>query len=231
MKNIINTKPTTNIHGRTLYNALFVEDKDVTGKILLDIGCGYGWMELNLINRGAKHITAVEMSEADLITARENISDLKVTFTEGNAIKLPFDDASFDTVVSWEVIEHIPKYTEIHMFSEVSRVLRPGGCFYISTPYNTLLSNIFDPAWWLMGHRHYTKKQLLAYASDNDFDLCKIVINGGWWEIIGINNLYIAKWLFRRQPFMENFINQKQDEEYSKGGGFTNIFASFVKKD
>ena len=74
-------------------------------------------------------------------------------------------------MTSWEVLEHIPKDTEKKMFNEVNRVLKPGGIFYISTPYNNVISNIFDPAWWLIGHRHYSLEKVKKYAQDAGFEI------------------------------------------------------------
>jgi ubiquinone/menaquinone biosynthesis C-methylase UbiE len=55
-------------------------------------------------------------------------------YLQGSVLELPVDDASIDTYISFETIEHIqpgelPKY-----FTEVKRVLRPGGRFICSTP-------------------------------------------------------------------------------------------------
>jgi len=230
MKNIVEEKPTDELHGRSLYNTQFVSDEDIKDKNVLDIGCGFGWFELNARKRGVKKIIGIELEEKDLETAKKFISSEKIDFKKGSAIELPFPNNSFDTIVSWEVIEHIPKNTEEKMFQEASRVLRNGGSFYLSTPYDSFFAKIFDPAWWLIGHRHYSKKKLTTAGEDNGFKIEKIIIKGGWWEILGINNLYIAKWIFRRRPFFENFINKKQNEEYgSENNGLTNAFVKYKK--
>lgn len=229
MRNIINDKPTKELHGRVLYNTTFVDNIDINNKDILDIGCGYGWFELNALKRNCNKIIGTELTENDLETAKNNINDSRIEFQIGSATNLPFANSSFDTVVSWEVIEHIPQNTENKMFSEINRVLENGGTFYLSTPYNNFFSNIFDPAWWLIGHRHYKKEGLIKFAENSGFKIEKIITNGGWWEILGINNLYIAKWIFKRTPFFEKFFNKKQDKEYQKEKGFTNIFIKFIK--
>lgn len=229
MKNIIEEKPTDELHGRTLYNTRFVSGEDIRNKKILDIGCGFGWFELNAEKRGVEKIIGIEFEEKSLETAKKYIQSDKIEFKKGSAIELPFANESFDTIVSWEVIEHIPRGTEDKMFKEVGRILKNGGIFYLSTPYNSFLSKIFDPAWWLIGHRHYSKEKLVDLAKENDFEVEKIIINGGLWEILGINNLYIAKWIFRRRPFFEKFINRKQNDEYQAEKGFTNIFIKFRK--
>lgn len=228
MKNIINEKPSKALHGRALYNTAFLEDGDVVNKRILDIGCGYGWFELNVADRACGTVIGIELLEQNLETAKANIDNEKIDFTVGSAIDLPFENESFDTVVAWEVIEHIPKQTEGKMFQEVGRVLKSGGAFYLSTPNRSFFANVFDPAWWLIGHRHYSVKQLVDLGEKAGFVAGKVIVNGGFWEIIGINNLYIAKWIFRRAPFFDRFINQKQDEEYKKEKRVTNIFIKFT---
>ena len=51
-----------------------------------------------------------------------------------DATRLTFSDASFDLVMSFEVLEHIPDY--LAALREVRRVLRPGGRFYFTAPFN-----------------------------------------------------------------------------------------------
>jgi ubiquinone/menaquinone biosynthesis C-methylase UbiE len=48
-----------------------------------------------------------------------------VTIVEGSAEELPFEDASFDVVISNGVIDLIPDKDAV--FAEITRVLRPGG--------------------------------------------------------------------------------------------------------
>lgn len=50
----------------------------------------------------------------------------------GSALELPFGDAEFDTVLSSQVLEHVPDPQK--MFSELCRVVRPGGVVVISAP-------------------------------------------------------------------------------------------------
>lgn len=169
MKNILDEKPNENLTGRLLASVQFVSDEDVKDKNALNVGCGFGWCELNFLSRGVKQMAGIEISEEDLKTARENVVNERVKFCLGSAIQIPFPDKSFDTVVSWEVIEHIPKNTENRMFTEVARVLRSGGVFYLSTPHASFFSNILDPAWWLIGHRHYSREQLALYAKQNGY--------------------------------------------------------------
>lgn len=72
-----------------------------------------------------------------------------------NAEKMPFDNCSFDKIIATEVIEHI--HDDQAAAKEISRVLKPGGAVYITTPNGDVLPlerGIPDHL------RHYTKQQL-----------------------------------------------------------------------
>ncbi len=228
MKNILNQRPSDTLNGRLLESANFVDQADVTDRTILDIGCGYGWFELNFLSRGARKITGIEITEEDLKTAKANVTDDRVSFALGSAIELPFENESFDTVVSWEVIEHIPKNTEHQMLAEISRVLRPNGTCYISTPNHALLCKVSDPAWWLIGHRHYSSQFLEKLGKAQNLQLEEVRIRGGLWVLTGVLNMYVAKWIFRRRPFFEKFFQGKETEEY-RTDGFETLFVKFRK--
>ncbi len=231
MRNILAEKPLEfeYLSGRTKYSCLFVDREDIENKRMLDIGCGFGWFELYTLRNNVNSIVGVEVSEKDLEIPRIIINDKKIQFRIGSALLLPFDDSSFDTVVAWEVIEHIPKKSEVKMFSEINRVLKNNGTFYLSTPYKSIASTLFDPAWWLIGHRHYSEKNILGYASETNFKYSKFSIKGKFWEVLSWWNLYVAKWFFRRKPFSPNFFNKKQNAEFLQKTGFANIFVKFKK--
>ena len=210
------------LHKEEQLKKLKIIKENITVKdSLLDVGCGTGFCLLEFdVKVKAGIDPSVKLVEQ---------CDKSCNCIVGKGEELPFEDNSFDTVVSWEVLEHIPNNKEDSMFKEVFRVLKPNGFFYLSTPNKSVLSNIFDPAWWLINHRHYNKRKLIKVANRNGFSAENITLRGGLWEIIGINNLYIAKWIFRRNPFFEKYISKKQNKEYKKQG-FTNIFCKFRSK-
>ncbi len=228
MKNILNEKPDKRLTGRLKKTLSFVDVKDITNKSIINVGCGYGWFELHAFKKKPKSIVGIEISEEDLKTINENIKNKNFSTKVGSAIDLPFKDKSADTIVSWEVIEHIPQNTEHKFFKEVHRVLKKNGVFYLSTPYRSFISTSLDPAFWLIGHRHYTEKDFLSYATKNKFAIEECVVTAGGWTVLSQLNTYVSKWIFRRKPFFQEFFLKKEDMEYSKDG-FHNIFLKFRK--
>jgi ubiquinone/menaquinone biosynthesis C-methylase UbiE len=74
------------------------------------------------------HVTGIDMTPEMLAKARDAAAELgsgNVEFVEGEAERLPFQDGSFDVVVSNGVIDLIPDKEAV--FAELFRVLRPGG--------------------------------------------------------------------------------------------------------
>lgn len=231
MRNILNEIPKTKLSGRLLASILFCDRDDFIKKTVLDIGCGFGWFELFAIGIGVKKIIGTELSLSDLKTAKLNIKSSKAFFKMGSALDIPFPKSSFDTVVLWEVIEHLPKFTESVMLEEVHRVLKPGGKLYLSTPYASWISKFLDPAWWLIGHRHYSAQSLFELADESGFSLEKVNIFGRWWTTLGILNMYISKWIFRRNMVASNIFASNTTEEYINGtSGFNNIFVLLKKQ-
>jgi len=228
MKNILDERPIDDLHGRCLYTTNFVDKKNIEGKTVLDIGCGYGWFELFSVKNGVKKIVATEINEKNFETAKKYLKNKKIIFTVSDSVVLPFDDESFDTVVSWEVIEHIPSAFQMKYVSEISRVLKKRGTMYLSTQNFNIFANIFDLAWWF-GHRHYKMSCLKKMFGKFGFKLIDFKIKGNFWEIFYIFDLYFSKWVLRRKSILKNFINPKNDEAFFNNNGIAIIFCKFRK--
>lgn len=111
------------------------------GEKVLDMGCGAGRHAFEMYRRGAD-VTAFDQDAEELAAVKELFGamaeqgeapvDATAEVVEGDALTLPFDDASFDRIVAAEVLEHIP--ADIQAIAELVRVLRPGGTLAVSVP-------------------------------------------------------------------------------------------------
>ncbi|HZI19884.1 MAG TPA: methyltransferase domain-containing protein [Pyrinomonadaceae bacterium] len=101
---------------------LWVYDNVRAGSSVLDLGCGAG--VLALLKR--KHVTlaGLDLSPECALAARRNGYDFTAA---ARLTRLPFPDASFDYVVSLDVLGHVGFDEKDAVLSEVRRVLRPGG--------------------------------------------------------------------------------------------------------
>lgn len=112
---------------------LFVRDLIPEGARVLDVGCGNGRFFSTLEDRNITY-TGIDFSKGLIDIAEERYAnDTRATFMVGDALALPFPDNSFDTVVSFAVIHHIPS-KEYHMqfFRELARVTKPSGLIVVT---------------------------------------------------------------------------------------------------
>jgi SAM-dependent methyltransferase len=90
------------------------------------VGCGTGALTETLLDQVEPSLVAgIDASEAYVTCARARIRDPRVTFSNAKAEAMPFEDASFDAVVSGLVLNfsHEPSRAAC----EMARVVRPGG--------------------------------------------------------------------------------------------------------
>lgn len=97
--------------------------KPVRGLRILDIGCGNGDIAMHFADENV--VTGIDVRDQ-----RRSVTAFE--FRQVVDAHIPFDDSSFDLVISNHVIEHIPQQ-DIHL-QEMRRVLEPGGCAYLATP-------------------------------------------------------------------------------------------------
>lgn len=142
------------IHQRLL-KAYIAAQPWISGK-LLELGCGEG--------RGVETLLPLAESYLGLDKIQDVIDGLKIRFPKvgfQQAVFPPFKgiaDNSFDTVVSFQVIEHIPN--DRLFLEEIYRVLKPRGKAVISTPNinHTLSRNPWH-------EREYTPQQLIGLCA------------------------------------------------------------------
>lgn len=101
------------------------------GRDVLDLGCGVGYGTVRIADV-ARCVVGGDVDPASLAYARERYGRPNIEFVELEATALAFADASFDTVCSFETIEHV--HDPAALVREVARVLRPSGRFCVSTP-------------------------------------------------------------------------------------------------
>lgn len=112
---------------RYVFSSQFVE-----GRLALDIGCGIGYGASYLKRKGANKVVGCDYSEDAITFAMARYKQEGLHFVRLDAQQLPFPTASFDVVISLEVIEHLKGWQIFP--AECNRVLKEGGIFICSTP-------------------------------------------------------------------------------------------------
>lgn len=104
-----------------------VGDTDLDGDVL-ELGSGSGAMALELLERYPTiRLTATDVDPAMRAAATHRLARYgnRVEIREADATRLPFDDASFDAVISFIMLHHVIGWEQA--LGEIARVLRPGG--------------------------------------------------------------------------------------------------------
>jgi len=96
---------------------------------VLDVGCGIGGPSRYLASKFGCQVNGLDLTAefvalAGMLAQRTRLAD-KVTYRQGNALDLPFADASFDVVWSQNAAMNIGDRDRL--YGEMRRVLRPGG--------------------------------------------------------------------------------------------------------
>src|SRR5437660_1115587 len=101
----------------------------VSGLLGLDVGCGEGSNTRQVARLGAK-MSAIDIAPTFVQHAQAVDDGLKIEFRVGDAMALPFADATFDFVTAFMCLMDMPEQPQA--FREAARVLRPGGFLQFS---------------------------------------------------------------------------------------------------
>ncbi|VVB91651.1 Putative arsenite methyltransferase [uncultured archaeon] len=115
------------------------------GHRVLDLGCGTATLTI-LIKKAQPEaeVTGLDIDPKILEIARSKVArkGLSITLDQGLASELPYNDNSFDRVVSSLVFHHLTRENKVLAFKEIFRVIRPGGELHVADfgkPHNTLM--------------------------------------------------------------------------------------------
>jgi ubiquinone/menaquinone biosynthesis C-methylase UbiE len=98
------------------------------GDDALELGPGPG-ITTDWLRERIARLTVVEINPSLAASLRERMEGTNVTVIEGDASALELPDASFDSVLSFTMLHHVPKDRQQPLLSEACRVLKPGGRF------------------------------------------------------------------------------------------------------
>jgi ubiquinone/menaquinone biosynthesis C-methylase UbiE len=109
-------------------------DDDLSGKKMLEVGCGNGDFSNYLaLNRNAT-ISGLDFSTESIKIAEEKkkvFGAVGSSFMVGDAQNISLPDNSYDIIVSCECLEHVPEPQK--MINEIFRLLKPGGKVVLTT--------------------------------------------------------------------------------------------------
>ena len=107
----------------------FLDTDDLNNLTLLDVGSSSGIIDNYLADHFGE-VHGIDIDEPAMKFAQEKFDKPNLHFEAGDAMKLDAAADRFDVVVCSHVYEHVPDASQ--MFSEINRVLKPGGFCYFS---------------------------------------------------------------------------------------------------
>ena len=155
-----------------------------TGGFILDAGCGPGFMLIEILKLfpNSQGI-GIDLAEP-LLTVGRKIADTErladhVKFESGNVEKLPYEDSSFDCVVSTNML-HIVE-NPVKQLDEVERVLKPDGLCFIADIKRSWLVNLFEK----VSKTAFTMKEASELIAQSSLRKGKLTNGFIWWEYRG----------------------------------------------
>jgi SAM-dependent methyltransferase len=168
--------------------------KFLQGKSILDVGAGKCFYSQWLHKQNdSLDITAIDYIDLDKIPS--DIGYLKLNLEA----LLPFQDEAFDTILAFDIIEHIEN--ESQLISELSRVCKKNGVLIGSAPHD---NDKFLPTYNLTFYhrsdlthkRYYTPETISQKFCSSGFKICTIDAGGG------VNPQFIAEFFPRSMRFL-----------------------------
>ena len=136
---------------------------------VLDCGCGTGGMLSWLARYEHGRLFGLDLAHEAVAFCQQRGYR---TIVQASAIELPFPDAAFDLVTSFDVLVQLPGVSsDVTAMREMYRVLRPGGVAFVRVPAYRWMMSGHDKA--LGTQRRYTRPELSTKLAENGFRLLR----------------------------------------------------------
>lgn len=113
---------------------------ELSGKAVLDLGCGYGWHCRYATERGAAKVVGIDQSEKMIARAMECNPAENITHHVCSLQRYEYPPDEFDVVVSNLVLHYVQDLEEVYRL--VYRTLRPGGVFVMNVEHPTFTAGV-----------------------------------------------------------------------------------------
>ena len=132
--------------GETNYNDLLEQPAmakmlpDLTGKTVLDLGCGYGHNCIDFVNRGAKRVLGVDISEKMLAVAKEESAHNNIEYRNMSMTDISNLDEKFDFIYSSLAFHYVKDFEAFA--NDMYSILNPGGQLLFSQEHPIITATV-----------------------------------------------------------------------------------------
>jgi ubiquinone/menaquinone biosynthesis C-methylase UbiE len=143
------------------------------GDAVLDAGCGAGVPVMTQLVDADLEVTGIDLSSTQVRLARSHSPGAHLA--QADLVALPFGDCSFDGLVSYYAVIHVPRSEHREIFDEFRRVLVPGGVALLCLGARDLVED-HDPESWLgapMFWSHFDTETNLEMLQAAGFDIIR----------------------------------------------------------
>lgn len=121
---------------------------DLNGKSVLDLGCGYGWHCKYAVERGAKRVLGIDLSEKMIDEAKEKNADPRITYRVCGLEDYDYPANTYDCAISNLVLHYIADIDAI--FRKIYLTLKADGVFLLNMEHPVFTAGVnqdwvFDP--------------------------------------------------------------------------------------
>ena len=143
------------------------------GDVVLDAGCGAGVPVMTQLVDADLEVVGIDLSSAQVRLARSHSPGAHLA--QADLVALPFDDRSFDGLVSYYAVIHVPRSEHRVVFDEFLRVLVPGGVALLCLGACDIAED-HDPESWLgapMFWSHFDAETNVEMLQAAGFDIIR----------------------------------------------------------
>lgn len=113
---------------------------DMTGKDMLDLGCGYGWHCKYAADHGARRVLGIDRSEMMIAEAVKRNATPGITYRVCSLQDYEYPAAAYDLVVSNLVLHYVEDLDGV--YRSICKTLRPGGVFLMNIEHPTFTAGV-----------------------------------------------------------------------------------------
>ena len=153
--------------------------------IVLDVGCGNGWVSKKLIPLGKK-VISMDISSTNPIKAIKEVQHKNHAGLIADVFNIPIKENSIDYIIASEILEHVPDPKAF--ISNLIRLLKQNGKLIITTPYDEEIE------YYLCVHCNRPTPKFAHLNSFNESNIIQFIPNTGIsWSGKKFINMYLSR--------------------------------------